>query len=151
MPKFAIGASTAFAALALITAYIMQYGFGLEPCRLCYWQRYPYMVVIAIGVIALINGRYRAGLFLIALMFFLDFGIAAYHAGIEKGIFELPAGCAATAAASMEDLMATLGKPQAQCDQPAFMFLGLTLSMWNATAALVMAFFATFVLRKHPG
>ena len=133
---------------ALGMAYVMQYGFGMEPCRLCYWQRYPYVAVIAFGVIGLFTGRYRPALVLIAAMLVLDVGIAAYHASIELGIVELPAGCAATIGTTMQDMMASLAKPPAQCDRPAFMFLGLSLSMWNAIAAATMAFLALYVLTK---
>ena len=34
-------------------AYYFQYGVGLSPCELCYWQRWPHMVAIAVGLLAL--------------------------------------------------------------------------------------------------
>lgn len=137
-----------FAALALIAAYIMQYGFGLEPCRLCYWQRYPYFAILAIGTLALFTKRWAAALVAIATLFWVDFGIAAYHSGIELGIFELPAGCAASSATSMQDMMSTLSAPPAQCDRPAFVFLGLSLTMWNALAAFGMALVTSIIFKR---
>jgi hypothetical protein len=29
-------------ALLLAGAYVSQYGFGLYPCEMCWWQRYPH-------------------------------------------------------------------------------------------------------------
>jgi len=38
----------------LSAAYISQYGFGLKPCILCLYQRGPYALNIALGVLAFI-------------------------------------------------------------------------------------------------
>ena len=60
---------TLASALTLGTAYLTQYGpeygidqlfgiqLGLDPCALCYYQRYHYMVVILIGLLATIALR----------------------------------------------------------------------------------------------
>lgn len=130
--------SLAFAVLALGSAYVMQYGFDLQPCRLCYWQRYPYMAIVAVAAIGLVTGRSTIALALVVLLFAVDAGIALYHTGIEQGIFVLPEGCAAEAEMSMESMMQSLGETPARCDQPAFVWLGLSLSAWNALAAAAM-------------
>ena len=38
---------------ALAVAYISQYGFGFEPCVLCYYQRIPYFAVIVLSLLSL--------------------------------------------------------------------------------------------------
>ncbi len=43
-----------FASLAaLVTAYVAQYGFDLQPCVLCLYQRWPYGVAIVIAMLAI--------------------------------------------------------------------------------------------------
>ena len=32
--------------LSLISAYIIEYGLGHKPCKLCLYQRYPYFISI---------------------------------------------------------------------------------------------------------
>ena len=32
-------------------AYYFQYVVGLSPCEMCYWQRWPHMVAIAVGLL----------------------------------------------------------------------------------------------------
>ncbi len=34
-------------------ALYFQYGMGLAPCEMCHWQRWPHMVAIAAGLLAL--------------------------------------------------------------------------------------------------
>ena len=33
-------------------AYLSQYGFGLYPCEMCWWQRYPHFAALALGLLA---------------------------------------------------------------------------------------------------
>ena len=52
----------AVSATALANAYIAEYGFGLEPCILCLYQRVPYAVAGVLGLAALFvpSLRFRA-------------------------------------------------------------------------------------------
>ena len=65
--------STGGALAALCIAWLAQYGFGLAPCELCYWQRYGYWAAIVLGVIAILQPRRTArrtvALWLLALAF----------------------------------------------------------------------------------
>ena len=33
-------------ALLLAGAYLSEYGFGLFPCEMCWWQRYPHFAAV---------------------------------------------------------------------------------------------------------
>jgi len=33
-------------------AYVSQYGFGLFPCEMCWWQRYPHFAAIGLALLA---------------------------------------------------------------------------------------------------
>ena len=49
----------AFAAPLLLYggALVSQYGFGLHPCEMCYWQRWPHQAAILLALIALLLRR----------------------------------------------------------------------------------------------
>ena len=32
-------------------AYLSQYAFGLYPCEMCWWQRYPHFAALALALI----------------------------------------------------------------------------------------------------
>ena len=86
------------AAAALAAALALQFLGGLPPCPFCVYQRYPYLVVIAVGALGLWLRRPRLALALAALALAVNVGLAAYHVGIEQGWLALPEGCAAAGA-----------------------------------------------------
>ena len=138
-------AIAAVAALALGTALVAQYVFGLEPCALCVWQRWPYAAALAVAVLALLlKGGARWWALAAAACFALTAGFGVFHAGVEEGLWEGLATCSgADTPDSLESLRAqVLGKQPARCDQVPFEFLGLSIAGWNAVyaaaAALVM-------------
>lgn len=125
-------------AAILLAAFALQYLGGLPPCRLCIWQRWPYVALIALG---LIGWRWhpRAVLGIAALVLLGGAGLAAYHVGIEQGWWALPAGCVAGGTAeTVEDLRRMLAEAPPACDQVGFTFLGLTLAGWNLVASLLV-------------
>jgi disulfide bond formation protein DsbB len=135
----------AAATAILLAALGLQYLGALPPCHLCILQRYPYVVVIALGVL---GGFWQPRLMLglSALVLLGGAGLAGYHLGVEQGWWALPAGCAAGGAAqSVEELKRLLAEAAPTCDQVRFTFLGLSLAAWNglislALAALTLAF-----------
>lgn len=107
--------------------------FGLAPCELCLWQRWPYWVAGALALLALFVPR-RPMLWLAGLAAAVSAAIAAFHLGVEFGWWPSPLpGCQAATAgagASVEDLLASLSAtPNKPCDQPAYLIAGLPLSM----------------------
>lgn len=132
----------------LASAYALEHLGGFEPCRLCYWQRYPYMAAIAVAAIGVVSRYVRLALLGIIVLFLLDAGIAFYHVGVEQGLFELPAGCATVGAATtIEELRAQLRTAAPACDQVSVSFLGLSLSAWNGITALLLAAASLLALR----
>ena len=124
---------------ALASAYALQYLAGFEPCQLCYWQRYPYMAVIAAAVLGVASRFVRLALLAALVLFFVGAGLSLYHVGVEQGIFALPAGCAAGGTATtVEELRAQLATAAPACDQVSVSFIGLSLSAWNAVATLLL-------------
>jgi disulfide bond formation protein DsbB len=123
----------------LLAALALQYMGGLPPCRLCIWQRWPYVALIALGLIGW-RWRARALLGVATLVLIAGAGLAAYHVGVEQGWWALPAGCLAGGGAeSVEELRRMLAEAPPACDQVGFTFLGLTLAGWNLVASLLLA------------
>jgi disulfide bond formation protein DsbB len=126
----------------LLAALALQYLGGLPPCRLCIWQRWPYVALIALGLIGW-RWRPRAMLGLASLVLLGGAGLAAWHVGIEQGWWALPAGCVAGGSAqTVEDLRRMLAEAPPACDQVGFTFLGLALAGWNLVASLGLGTFA---------
>jgi disulfide bond formation protein DsbB len=135
----------AIAAAAILAAvFAFQYLGGAAPCPLCIWQRYPYGLLIALGVIGFF-WQPRPMLALCALVLLVGAGLAGYHYGVEEGWFALPAGCAAAGqATSIEELRQMLREAPPACDQVEFTVLGWSLAAWNLLASLGLAAFAGY-------
>ena len=72
--------------LALLAgAYVSQYGFGLFPCEMCWWQRYPHFAAIPLALAGLFLPRPRIWLALAAIAILVSGLIGAFHAGVEYG------------------------------------------------------------------
>ena len=151
-PRGALALAALASATALAAAFIGQYGFELQPCVLCVYQRWPYVIVIALSVIALgLHGRklgrkLAAGALLVsALTLVTGTGIAAYHVGVEQHWWAGSAGCvgqggtAQTLEALRAQIMAT---PVTRCDEVAFSLFGVSMAGYNFIASLVLAIFA---------
>ncbi len=141
-------------AAALGMAYIAQYGFGLAPCILCLYQRVPYAVIIALGIIGyVLNKHPRVFLGLISLSFALNAVIAAYHTGVERKWWRsFLEGCSTPdLSGSIDDLMARIeAAPVTACDAIAWVdpIAGLSMANYNVIFCAVLAGFAACTLYR---
>ena len=128
------------AILTLAAVLIMQHGFGYEPCHLCIWERWPYLVAGAALAGSCFVKVPRLGLLVAAIAFAGGSVLAAYHVGIEEGLFELPGSCLAgeAPAQSLEQLKQMLENAPARCDQVTASFFGLSLAAWNLVLSVVL-------------
>ncbi len=138
--------AAAFSAAMLAVALIGQYGFDLFPCKLCIYQRYPYLAIVLVGLGAAWLVKSPRMLFyallLVGALFALDAGIAFYHAGVELGWFPGPGGCTnnPSSGQTIEEMLEEIrNAPLVSCDQAMIEVLGLSMAAWNAIAATLAA------------
>jgi len=126
-------------AAILASVFAFQYLGGAAPCQMCIWQRYPYAVLIVLGLLGWFwQPRLMLGLGTLVLL--VGAGIASYHYGVEQGWFALPDGCAAGGdATSVEELRRMLSEAPPACDQVQFNVFGWSLAAWNVLASVVLA------------
>jgi disulfide bond formation protein DsbB len=115
-------------------ALISQYGFGLHPCEMCYWQRSPHQAAMVLAALALLlrgNATAMRAFTLLALLAILvSGGLGVFHAGVEYGLWAGPACSSGTSGPlSIDDLMAG---PLVACDKPQWTLLGISLAGFNA-------------------
>ena len=131
---------------ALGAAYVAQYGFGLEPCILCLYQRVPYLLAGLIALLSLFlspEARLQRPLVLAgAVLFAVGGAIAFYHVGVERHWWVSVTACggAAPTGIGIEQLRADLlAKPARRCDQPEWDLFGITMAGYNVVASLLLA------------
>src|SRR5277367_5910923 len=106
------------------SALLSQYVGGLQPCELCLAERWPYYIVMALNLLALLAGHRRltqAVLVLSGIVFLVSAGLGAYHVGVEQHWIAGPTTCTGGGtggAKSIEDLQKLLLQQQpVRCDR----------------------------------
>ncbi|HEY6868395.1 MAG TPA: disulfide bond formation protein B, partial [Novosphingobium sp.] len=64
-------------------AYLSQYGFGLYPCEMCWWQRYAHFAALPLALLGFVVPAQRWPVALAALAIAVSAAIGAFHAGVE--------------------------------------------------------------------
>ena len=118
-------------ALLLGGAYIGQYAFGLYPCEMCWWQRWPHFAAIGLGLLASVAAPRRFWTGLAALAILVSGAIGGFHAGVEYGWWDGITGCATTIASGETSLDSILNAPIVRCDTAPWDLLGVSLAGWN--------------------
>jgi len=119
-------------ALLLGGAYVSQYGFGLYPCEMCWWQRWPHFAALALAVLGFALKPARWPLCLAGLAILASGLIGAFHAGVEYGWWQGLTACTSNPLASGGDpLDAIMNAPIIRCDVAPWSLLGISLAGWN--------------------
>jgi disulfide bond formation protein DsbB len=139
------GLVVALAAMAALgVAYYVQDFDALYPCPLCLLERWPYRIVILLGLLAALTGglpaRLILGLAVLALMG--DAAIAFVHVGVEFHWWQSPLPECNGILTPGAPLPMTPAKP---CDDPTFLIPHLPVSM-AAMNFLYAALFALLLL-----
>ena len=128
---------------ALVMAYVAQYGFDLEPCILCLYQRIPYAVVAILGFIGMRWPHMVRHVFaLAALVFVAGAAIAFYHVGVEQNWWASATGCTGELSASLTtaDLLQSLeSAPPKPCDAVDWTVFGVSMAGWNVVFSSIAA------------
>ena len=142
-------------ASALAAAFISQYVFGLPPCELCIYQRYPYVIAIVLCLVTLLPGirPYAAWTLILSVLFLLmNSSIAAYHVGVEQHWWTGPEGCTGPGGIpqTLEALRAQIAAtPVIRCDDIAFSLFGISMAGYNFLFSLALAIYATLVAPRN--
>lgn len=138
-------------ATSLAMAYIAQYGFDLEPCILCLYQRVPFAIAAGLGIIGLWKPEWLAPVFaLAALAFAVNAGIAVYHVGVEQHWWISSCSAVSMERLSGADLLASLQTKQPKaCDEVEWKLLGVSIATWNVVFSSVLAVASAYVLKTR--
>jgi disulfide bond formation protein DsbB len=137
--------------MLLAGAYLFQ-ALGYAPCQMCFWQRYPHALAIAIGAVLWVwPSRFLAALG--ALSALTTAGIGAFHAGVEQKWWGGPSSCTGDGAGlsglSGQDLLATNTLEKLiMCDEISWAFAGLSMPSWNAVFSALLCAIWIIALRR---
>lgn len=143
-----IGLLAALGSAALLGgALYFQYGMGLAPCEMCHWQRWPHMVAIVAGLLALASFAWPRLALVFALIaitaLLVTSAIGVFHVGVEYRWWQGPQACSGNIprGLSAEQLKKYLfGARMVRCDETVWSLWGLSMAGWNTLLSAALAF-----------
>lgn len=131
----------------VVVAFVFEYGFGAEPCRMCWWQRYGHWAMVGVGLVGLympLSFTFKRALLLVPVL--VGGAVAVYQSLGQMGYVELPAFCGGNtdSLSSATDLLKSLQGyvPAPSCSDIGMTVMGLSFAQWNV---LVMLGFASAI------
>ena len=129
-------------------ALVAQYGYGLPPCEMCWWQRYPHIVALGLAGLAWVTRR-DALVALAAIAILVSGAIGAFHAGVEYNWWEGLTACTANAAASGDPLASIMAAPIVRCDVAPWTLGGISLAGFNFLISTAAGMAILFLIRRR--
>ncbi len=134
---------------SLIFAYIVEYIMNIPACPLCIYQRFPYLILIVLAIISASGGNNLNKYYIITAIFAVI--LAGYHTGVEHGIVEMSGFCKPLVKISdnisVSDFTKMLYSSEivGQCNKPALVIFGLSMTEWN----LILNLFLLTIFIKY--
>ena len=133
----------AIISFTIISALIIQYWLGHEPCKLCLYERIPYFLSMLLIIKIIFIKKYeKITLLILFLVFMSSAALAFYHFGIEQGFFNESLVCTAgdiSKTFSKEELLQQLKQNSIGCKDVSFRMLGLSLAAINTIFSLILS------------
>jgi disulfide bond formation protein DsbB len=140
---------------ALAAAFAAEWWGHLVPCALCLLERWPYRLIVGLGVVAFVlpprAARALLVLGLMAMMVGLALGVV--HVGVEYGLWPspLPECAAPHLSGSIADRLAQMpARPEMPCGSPVYplAWLPVSLAMLNLLYALAFCLFLAMSIAR---
>ena len=124
----------------LISAIYIEYILLVPACKLCIYQRFPYLISIIICFFGYYSNFKKINLIILGLVFFLSTFLSGYHLGIENNIFNEFSGCVAQ---NMEitdknEILKALNSQRPSCKNINFFIFGISLATINFLISIVI-------------
>ena len=121
------------ALLSLLIALYIEFFLGYQPCKLCIYQRIPYLIAIFLTFLGRSYLKNLIWLYALLLIFFSSFLLSGYHFGIEQEIFKEFSGCTGDSIDVIDknELLKLLNSDLNSCKNVDFRIFGLSLATIN--------------------
>ena len=142
-----------YSLLAIFFALYVEYVLGYKACKLCLYQRMPYIIAIFISFVGYNYYKNNKILILIIVIFLISFLISGYHYGIENNIFDEFSGCTNESLETIDksEILKSLNSNIASCKDVNFKLFGISLAGINLLLSLLIVAYSirTLVYEKN--
>ena len=137
--------------LSLLIALYIEFFLGYSPCKLCIYQRIPYLIAIFFTFLGISYYKNLTWLYLLLVIFISSFLLSGYHFGIEQGIFKEFAGCVVNSMdmTNKDELLKSLNSDLKSCKNVDFTIFGLSLAAINFLLSFLICILILKVLKNE--
>jgi disulfide bond formation protein DsbB len=131
--------------ISIIFALYIEYVLKYQPCKLCIYQRLPYLTAIFVSFIGFNYSNNDKILIVTIMIFTLSAILSGYHFGIENNIFDELSACASGSSdiLNKSKLLESLNKNMpVNCKDATFKILGISLAAINTIFSILIVIFS---------
>ena len=126
--------------ISIISALYIEYILNYEPCKLCIYQRLPYITAVLVSFIGYYYSANDKILIIIIMIFAISSIISGYHFGIENNLIEEISSCTNNFidTSNKSKLLETLNKSMPiDCKDATFKIFGVSLAAINTILSIL--------------
>ena len=137
--------------ISLLSALYIEFFLGYAPCKLCIYQRIPYLIAIFLTFMGMSYFKNLIWLYALLIVFFSSFLISGYHFGIEQEIFSEFSGCTGNSLNIIDknELLKLLSSEVNSCKNVEFKIFGLSLAAINLLLSFLIFVFILSIIKNE--
>ena len=118
---------------AILSALYIEHILSISACKLCLYQRIPYIISIIICFFAYFFPNIKIWIYLMILTFLSSLAVSGYHLGIENDVFTEFSGCTNQNLNTIDksELLESLNNFLPNCKNINFRLFGFSLATIN--------------------
>ncbi len=134
--------------ISLLSAVYIEFILNQEPCKLCIYQRVPYIISIFVCFLGFVSQKKIIWLYFLTLAFIFSSILSGYHVGIENNIFSEFSGCTNSNINLIDktQIIDSLNKSMPSCKEINFRIFGLSLATINLFISLFISLYTIKLL-----
>ena len=133
---------------SLLSVIYIEFVLNQKPCKLCVYQRIPYIVATFICFLGFASQKKTTWLYFLTLIFISSSFLSGYHVGIENGIFSEFSGCSNTNINLIDktDIIKSLNEKLSSCKEINFKIFGFSLATINLFISILISLYTIKLL-----
>ena len=131
--------------ISIISALYIEYILQYQPCKLCIYQRLPYLAAIFISIVGFNYSTNDKILIITIMVFAISAIISGYHFGIENNLIQEISSCTNNSldVSNKSKLLESLNKSMpVDCKDATFKILGISLAAINTILSILIVIFS---------
>lgn len=133
---------------SLLSAIYIEFILDQKPCKLCVYQRVPYIISIFICFLGFTAQKKTSWLFFLSIIFITSSFLSGYHVGIENNIFAEYSGCSNANIDLIDktEIIKSLKAISPSCKDVNFRLFGLSLATINLFISILISLYTLILL-----